>query len=148
MKHFNVQLAVALSLFSFGCSKPEETVVAPPPPAPQAVSMATTPAAPAPTPDTPPPTAAGAAIMPAAQDAEVKIADAEGKPVPILDFMNTAVEGYERTRAGMTEGVIWPPLTSLEIMVQVGYMKKLPAAPSGQKFHLNPETKKVTLVPQ
>ncbi len=86
--------------------------------------------------------------MPSPQDTEVKVTDVEGKPIPLLDFMNAAVQNYDRTRASMTEGNPWPPLTSLEVMVQVGYMKRLPAAPAGQKFHLDPTTMKVTLVPQ
>jgi len=151
MKHVNLTGLAAVSLLCLaGCTKSEDpVVVAPPPAAPPAVNM--TPSAPpttAPTPDAPPPVAGGAAIMPPAAEAEAKVADAEGKPLPILDYMNLIVEGYERTRAGMTEGTPWPPITDLNQLVQVGYVKRLPAAPEGQKFQFNPETKKVTLVPK
>jgi len=133
-----------------GCgSKEAESVAVPPPAAPSPVNMTpTTPTPTTPTPEAPPPVAGGAAILPPVAEAEVKVADAEGKPLPILDYMNLIVEGYERTRAGMTEGTPWPPITDLNQLVQVGYVKRLPAAPEGQKFQFNPETKKVTLVPK
>ncbi len=143
---FQIGALVCLS----GCgSKEAESVDVPPPSAPPAVTAAPpVPTTPAVTPDAPPPNTTGAPIIPAVEEAEVKIADAEGKPMPLLDFMNAAVENYERTRASMTEDNPWPPLTSLDVMVKVGFMKRLPTPPAGQKFHLNTETMKVTLVSQ
>ena len=75
------------------------------------------------------------------------MADAEGKPLPILDYMNMSVQNYDRIRATMTEDNPWPELTSLDVMVKVGFMKRLPSPPPGQKFHYDPQTMKVTLVP-
>jgi hypothetical protein len=148
MKPYKIIAICSAVVCLSGCGpKESESVDVPPPSTTPPVTM--TPAAPptpAPTPDTPPPVAG--AIMPTAESTEVKVVDVEGKPLPILDFMNQAVEFYERTRSGMTEGTPWPPLTDLNQLVQYGALKRLPAAPDGQKFHLNPETKKVTVVPK
>ena len=75
------------------------------------------------------------------------MADAEGKPLPLLDYMNMSVQNYDRIRATMTEDNPWPELTSLDVMVKVGFMKRLPTPPQGKKFHFDPQSMKVTLVP-
>lgn len=58
-----------------------------------------------------------------------------------------SVQNYDRIRATMTEGNPWPELTDLNTMVKVGFMKRMPTPPAGQKFHYDPQTMKVTLVP-
>jgi hypothetical protein len=134
-----------------GCSKSEDALdVQAPSPAPTvSVSASAVPVAPeAPRVEAPPQAAAAPGILPATADAEVKLQDADGKTLSAIEFMNMAAENYERTRAGMTEGDVWPPLTSLDQLVRIGFLRKLPAAPAGQKFQLNPETRKVMLVPQ
>ena len=138
-----------------GCGGKEADSVAVPPPsdapavamvAPAAVGTA------APAPMAPPPVA-GTAPLPAAgpaaaEKADFTTVDEEGKPVPALEFMNTAIDGYERTRASMTEGEVWPPLTSIEQLIQYRIISRLPAAPAGKKFVLDPATGKVALAPK
>lgn len=120
----------------------------PPPPAQPAVDMGASasvsaPAAPAPT--APPPTAPTA---PAVPDAPVKLEDGDGKTIPLIDYLNLAVTNYERTRSSMTEGNIWPPLTSLDQLVQYNVLRKLPPAPEGYKFVFNAETRQVSVAPK
>jgi hypothetical protein len=65
-----------------------------------------------------------------------------------LEFMNLAIDGYERTRASMTEGETWPPITNINQLIQYRILSRLPAAPAGQQFVLNPATGKVALAPK
>jgi hypothetical protein len=130
-----------------------DSVAVPPPAAAPAVEMAAPAAAvaPAAAPVAPPP-ATGAAPVASGSAADDKTEfttlDENGKPIPALEFMNLAIDGYNRTRASMTEGEVWPPITSVEQLIQYRIVSRLPAAPAGQKFVLNPETGKVALAPK
>jgi len=144
---YPITLAMASFIGFAGCKKEEEVVIAPPPPVAPAVNLTAAPPTPAtPAPDAaPPPTLASAPAIP---EAEMKLEDGEGKPLALIDFLNLAASNYERTRAGMTEGNPWPPLTDLNQLVQYRVIKRLPAAPEGYKFVFNAETRKVTVAPK
>jgi len=145
---YSVTIAMVSFIGLVGCKKEEEAVIAPPPPPQPAVNLTAAPPTPAtPAPDAAPPPVPGSA--PAAPDnTEVKLEDGDGKAIPLLDFLNLAASNYERTRAGMTEGNPWPPLTDLNQLVQYRVIKRLPAAPEGYKFVFSAETRKVTIAPK
>jgi hypothetical protein len=156
MKSLNVIAMCGVVIGLTGCGGNDaDSVAVPPPAAAPTVEMAAPTAAvapaPAPAPVAPPP-ATGTATLPAGPAADEKVefttVDADGKPVPALEFMNLAIDGYERTRASMTEGETWPPITNINQLIQYRILSRLPAAPAGQQFVLNPETGKVALAPK
>ncbi len=155
MKLFKLLAICGMVAGLTGCGGNDaDTVAVPPPVAAPAVEMTTPVVAtePTPSPLAPPPVAgstAPIAATPAADEkTEFTTLDEDGKPIPALEFMNMAIDGYNRTRASMTEGEVWPPITSVEQLVQYRIISRLPAAPAGQKFVLNPETGKVALAPK
>lgn len=136
-----------------GCGGSEsESVMVPPPTAAPAVETAAPVAVPEPPPApvAPPPAATDNAALPAAAEKPVEFTtvDSDGKPVPALEFMNMAIDGYERTRASMTEGETWPPITNVNQLIEYRILSRLPAPPAGQQFVLNPATGKVALAPK
>ncbi len=153
MKSQNIIAMCGLVAGLTGCGGSDaDTVAVPPPAAAPAVEMATPVETVAPAPVAPPPVAGEAPAMaaPAAADAKTEFTtlDEDGNPIPALEFMNAAIDGYERTRASMTEGETWPPITNVNQLIQYRIISRLPAAPAGQQFVLNPETGKVALAPK
>jgi hypothetical protein len=152
MKFTNLfHVSVLASLVAAGC-KPEDPPTAPPPPAPKAPEavVATPPvASPGPAaPVTPPPVGGAAAAAPAAPEAEPKeIKTIDGKTISAIQYVQSLADSYERTRAGQSDGTPWPPLTDLQLLVNVGMVKRLPTPPAGQKFVFDAKTGKVTLAP-
>lgn len=149
LTHLFGVVAFAL-LVAAGC-KPEDPPAAPPPPVakpPEAAIAAPSAVAP-PAPVTPPPAGGvAAAAAPAAPEAEPKeIKDPDGKTLTAIDYLQSLADGYNRTRASQVEGTPWPPLTDLQLLVKVGFVKRLPSPPAGQKFVFDTTTGKVTLAP-
>lgn len=142
-----VLAAFAICLSGCGSKDSDNISLPPPPPAPSAdaVPAVNTAQVPPPAPVAPPPTPSSEGLPPATPAAPEKgdftTFDENGKPIPGLDFINLAIDGYNRTRSAQTEGVIWPPLASVEQLIQYRIITRLPAAPAGQKFVINPEGK-------
>jgi len=74
--------------------------------------------------------------------------DADGKPIPALEFVNAAIDGYERMRASMTEGETWPPITNINQLTAYRIIRRLPSAPAGKQYVIDPETKRAALAPK
>ena len=76
--------------------------------------------------------------------------DEDGKQLTTLQFLERAVEQYDRVRPGTAtaDSDGWPELTDLSQLVKYRVLSKLPAPPAGQKFVLDPKTRKVSLVSQ
>ncbi len=67
-------------------------------------------------------------------------------PKDSVDFLQRAIQSYMDTRKYKSDdSPDWPPMTDLSLLVQYKVIRALPAPPPGQKFVLNPETRKVTL---
>lgn len=158
MKASQIVAVLALSSLAFGgCSKNEgDSVSAPPPPsAPPSgggVELnAGGPAVAAPPAATPPPEAPAAAMAPAAapEPEPKEFKDADGKTISLIQHMEALVQGYERIRASRNAETPnqMPPLTDLSQLVTMRMVSRLPAAPAGQKFVLDPATGKVSLAP-
>jgi len=143
-------IALGVLVFIIGCGKSDDTSVTPPPPPPKQpeAAVATPSATPPPAPVTPPPVAGTGPAAPAAPETEPKeIKDPDGKTISAIAYLQSLVDGYNRTRSSQVEGNPWPPLTDLQQLVNVGYAKRLPSAPAGQKFVFDSKTGKVTLAP-
>lgn len=103
---------------------------------------------------TPPPPAVTGAASHATTTATVAVnremQDDEGKPITVVQYVQRAVDAYERMRYASVEGdkPPWPPLQDLSQLVKVGILKTLPPAPAGEKFVLDPRTQKVSLAGQ
>jgi hypothetical protein len=153
MKRTNILGAsLGLLVIASGCGKSDDTSLAPPPPAPkqQDAAVVTPPPVtpPAPTPTAPPPAGGAAAAAPAAPEAEPKeIKTIDGKTISALQYLQSLADAYNRTRAGQSDGTPWPELTDLQLLVNVGMVKRLPSPPAGQKFVFDAKTGKVTLSP-
>jgi len=70
-------------------------------------------------------------------------------PKDPVDFLQRAVQNYMSERKYKADdSQDWPMLTDLSLLVQYKIIRALPAAPAGQKFVLDPQTRKVSLAPQ
>jgi len=85
--------------------------------------------------------------MPAAEPESAVIKDPDGKTISAINYLQSLVDAYNRTRAGQSDGTPWPPLTNLQQLVNMRMVARLPAAPAGQKFVFDAATGKVTLAP-
>ncbi len=78
--------------------------------------------------------------------------DPDGKTISLMQHMEGLVAGYERQRASYAADTVnnpqWPELTNLNQLVTMRMITRLPAAPEGQKFVLDPTTRKVSLAPK
>lgn len=65
-----------------------------------------------------------------------------------VDFLNRAVRSYQDTRKYKSDdSPDWPPMTDLSLLVKYKVIRAMPAAPAGQKFVLDPQTRKVVMAP-
>ncbi len=70
-------------------------------------------------------------------------------PKDPVDFLQRAVQNYMSERKYKADdSQDWPMLTDLSLLVQYKIIRALPAPPAGQKFVLDPQTRKVSLAPQ
>ena len=71
-------------------------------------------------------------------------------PKDAVDFLQRAVQNYmnERKYQEADDSQGWPMMTDLSLLVQYKIIRALPAPPAGQKFVLDPQTRKVSLAPQ
>lgn len=162
-------LVVAASLTA--CGKPEEaTPPAPAAPAPAAVSAKPV----APSTSTPPPAIDTSKIGPPPPANIVDLDSGGEKRMPngeiakdTLDYLNNLVAHYNEARATWSTDAtptfntpqekqayddalkkLKEPITSLEELVKAKLIKKVPEAPAGKKFIINPTTHKVELANQ
>ncbi len=64
-----------------------------------------------------------------------------------VDFLQRAVRSYLDTQKYKSDDSNdWPQLTDLSLLVQYKVVKALPTPPPGQKYVLDPQTRKVSLV--
>jgi len=64
-----------------------------------------------------------------------------------VDFLQRAVRSYLDTQKYKSDDSNdWPQLTDLSMLVQYKVVKALPTPPPGQKYVLDPQTRKVSLV--
>ncbi|MEW6306866.1 MAG: hypothetical protein AB1705_25665 [Verrucomicrobiota bacterium] len=165
-KHCVLLGALACSALLFtGCgdSKPAATPTPPPSPAPaQPVALSTEDAPPPPSiPGSGSVTAAPAIDAPgtAAADenpvvavlgteAQAYFQDEEGRVTvkSNLDLVQRAVQVYvDLAKTKHDDSPDWPPMTDLNLLVKYRILRSLPEAPPGQKFVLDPKTRKVSL---
>lgn len=65
-----------------------------------------------------------------------------------VDFLHRAIRNYLDTQKYKADdSPDWPPMTDLSLLVKYRVIRALPAAPAGQKFVLDPKTRKVSLAP-
>lgn len=63
-----------------------------------------------------------------------------------VDFLQRAIRCYQNTNKYKSDDTAdWPPMTDLQLLVQYKVIKVIPAAPAGQKFVLDPQTRTVSL---
>lgn len=146
-----VGASAAAVLLLLGCGKSEDPITPVVPNAQKSVApvAATTANVPPPTAPTAPPPAAPTPTpaVPSANGEEPKeLKSPDGKTLSTIDYLQSIVSGYSRTRASQGEGSM-PALTSIEQLVQYRIIARLPKAPDGQKFILDPQTGKVALAP-
>ncbi len=154
---------VCACLLLVGCGeKPAPTESSDAPPAPTGITFApasqNTPGAPGSAPVAP--------VEPPPADAPVEkqlavvvppenahFFQAEGKmeaPKNNVELLQRAIIAYEEHGSSQRGDDVspWPPITELNQLVKYRILRVLPAAPPGQKFVLDPKTRKVTLAPK
>lgn len=154
-------ILASLALASGGCGRDEpptpSTDVPPTPasPMPTLTSEPTAPPSPAPAPPLAGTPALGIAAAPARvgdATSEVTLEDEDGNPIKdSLQIMQRAVDLYNVMRfESVSEETDqpWPPLKDLSQLVKQKVLARLPPAPPGKKWVLDPSGKKVTAVPQ
>jgi hypothetical protein len=144
--------------FLSACSPPEDASSAPPTPPPGAATSPPASAGAAPAvaaseaPAQPPPVAFGGPTTTEGLPAQ----DESGNSMDTLAALQYASEVYERLKAmdypdDEEAAKRWkprPPLTDLQQLVQYRIIRAVPAAPAGQKYVYDAQTKKVKLVSQ
>jgi hypothetical protein len=141
-----------------GCgeSEPAAPTHSAPPPAAMPILEAAVPAEPVPE-SMPALDVAGGAGNPAgtiapAREFLLAMEDAEGNRLTdSLAVVQRAVQLYEEARYGGSDTDNAQPLaeiTDLSQLIQHGFLKSLPPSPPGQKFVLDPQTKRVKLAAQ
>jgi hypothetical protein len=85
---------------------------------------------------------------PAVESESAVIKDPDGKTLSAINYLQSLVDAYNRTRAGQSDGTPWPPLTDLQQLVNMRMVARLPVAPAGQKFVFDAASAKVTLAPK
>ncbi len=70
-------------------------------------------------------------------------------PKDTVELLDRAIQAYEalRNRTDDGDGPKWPVINDLNMLVQYKVLRALPPAPAGQKFVMDPKTKKVSLAP-
>ncbi|MCD6049064.1 MAG: hypothetical protein K0Q55_467 [Verrucomicrobia bacterium] len=158
-------LALSVGLvMSAGCEDVQSNTTTPanPPPAPSAQPEigAPAPAVVVPPPGTvvAPPAGGGPAAQPPADpkgplqnlvrvgDIYFYDKDDNFMPKDAVDLLQRAVQSYMDTRKYKADdSAEWPMITDLSMLVQYKVIRALPAPPPGQKFVLDPATRKVSL---
>ena len=141
----NFTAPLMAAILVIGCGKADDATV-PTPPAIKPPEVAVAPAVAVNPTVTAPPTPSGTAVAPApTAEAPKELRDPDGKTLTAIQYMQSLIDGYARTRASQGEGSL-PALTSIEQLVQYRILARLPAAPEGQKFVLD-QAGKVALAP-
>ena len=170
----SILLSIAVATLTAACGKEEASVPAPATPA-APVSVSATPTAASTTPGTtPPPAIDTSKIGPSATSAAVDLDSGGDKRMPngeiakdTLDYLNNLVTHFNEARATWSTDAtptfntpqekqayddalkkLKEPITNLEELVKARLIKKVPAAPAGKKFVINPTTHKVELANQ
>lgn len=92
------------------------------------------------------------AIAAAVDPSKLSYFGAEGDakaPKDSVELLDRAIQAYEtlRNRTDDGDGPKWPVIKDLDMLVQYKVLRALPPAPAGQKFFMDPKTKKISLVP-
>jgi hypothetical protein len=70
-------------------------------------------------------------------------------PKDSVEFLQRAIQNYlSEQKYKADDSADWPPMTDLSLLVRYKIIRALPAPPTGQKFVLDPQTRKVSLAPQ
>lgn len=163
-------ISIGLGLVT-GCGGGDSDLGIPAPP-PQSGSVSASATVDVTAPNTPAPagTVAPPAATPSIDFAAVKRPlDAQGNPLNDLDFLNHLVHQANESRLAKGSDIPmkdsfkteaeqmayeeaqrkrFEPISDLNDLVKDGFIKALPTAPAGQKFALDPATKKVILTAQ
>lgn len=89
------------------------------------------------------------AIVAPGTQAYFQAEDNRQAPKNSVELLQRAVQVYEELSATRRDdGPDWPSMNDLNLLVKYKILRAMPTPPKGQKFLLDPKTRKVSLVPQ